>query len=104
MRKVLAVMLLALGSAAAHAESPKAQAFDCMDSKTFEVNSQCMSGKISSNLAFTNAQQEIVYAAADNAENAMATVSFYPKLRLIEVVAHRDATYAKLAKAEQTNN
>lgn len=101
MRKVLAVMLLAFGSTAAHAESAKTQAFECMDSKTFEVNSQCMSDKISSNLAFTNAQQEIVYAAADSAGHAMATVSFYPKLRLIEVVAHRDATYAKVDQVEQ---
>ena len=101
MRKVLAISLLALGSAAAHAETTDSKTFDCMDAKTFEVNSQCMANKISTNLAFTDAQKQIVLQAEDSSDNAMATVAFYPELRLIEVVAHRDATFAK---ADVKNN
>ncbi|WP_100644403.1 pyridine nucleotide transhydrogenase [Alteromonas facilis] len=98
MRKVLTVMLLALGATGAHAKAGDNQAFDCMDAKTFEINSECMATQISSNMAFTSAQQNIVMSAQESSENAMATVSFYPELRLIEVVAHRDATFAKLEK------
>ncbi|MDM7861425.1 pyridine nucleotide transhydrogenase [Alteromonas sp. ASW11-36] len=95
MRKLLAVTALVLGSAGAHADANKAQAFDCMDAKTFEINSQCMANTINNNLAFTAAQQNIVLSAEENSGNAMATVSYFPELQLIEVVAHQDATLAK---------
>ena len=94
MRKSLVILSMALLSGVAHAESLKPQLFDCMDAKSFEINSQCMSTNIGENVAFKEAQQQIVLGAEDNTNNAMATVSYYPKLRLIEVVAHRDATYA----------
>lgn len=96
MRKSLVVLSMTLLSGVAHAESLKPQVFECMDAKSFEVNSQCMANKISSNVTFQQAQQEIVLAAEDNTNNALATVSFYPKLQLIEVVAHRDAAFAKV--------
>jgi hypothetical protein len=102
MRKVLVVLSLVL-SGVAHAESSKPQLFECMDTKSFEVNSQCMANKIGNNLTFQEAQKQIVLSAEDNTNNAMATMSFYPELRLIEVVAHRDATYAKVTKLIEKN-
>ncbi|WP_100658207.1 pyridine nucleotide transhydrogenase [Alteromonas flava] len=101
MRKYLAVITLAIAATGAHANADNGKAFDCMDAKTFEINSQCMAAKINNNVAFGEAQQSIVMAAQESSENAMATVSFYPELRLIEVVAHRDATYAKRLDASK---
>ena len=95
MRKLLAVAVLELGSAGVLADANKAKAFDCMDAKTFEIDSQCMANTINNNLAFAAAQQNIVLAAEENSGNAMATVSYFPQLQLIEVVAHQDATLAK---------
>lgn len=104
MRKLLVVLSMTFLLGVAHAESLKPQVFECMDSKSFEVNSQCMANKISSNVTFQQAQQEIVLAAEDNTNNALATVSFYPDLQLIEVVAHRDAAYAKLTRLTDTRS
>lgn len=104
MRKLLVVLSMAVLSGVAHAESLKPQVFECMDTKSFEVNSQCMANKISSNMTFQQAQQKIVFDAEDNTNNAIATVSFYPKLQLIEVVAHRDAAYAKVTESTDKVN
>ena len=104
MRKLLVVLSMTVLSGVAHAESLKPQLFDCMDAKTFEVNSQCMANKISSNMTFQEAQKNIVLAAEDNTNNAMATISYYPKLQLIEVVAHRDAAYAQLTETTQKDS
>jgi len=104
MRKLLVVLSMTVMSGVAHAESLKPQLFDCMDTKSFEVNSQCMANKISSNMTFQQAQKDIVLAAEDNTNNAMATISYYPKLQLIEVVAHRDAAYANLAETKKIDS
>ena len=94
MRMILIGLSMVLVSGIAHAEDSKPQIFDCINSSSFEVNSECMSNTISVNNMFPQAQQKIVFEASDNSNNAFATISFYPKQHLIQVVAHRDAAFA----------
>jgi hypothetical protein len=94
MRTTLIALSMVLVSGVAHAEDSKPQIFECINSSSLEVDSECMSNKISANTMFQQAQQKIVFEAADNSNNAFATISFYPKQHLIQVVAHRDAAFA----------
>lgn len=91
MRKLALVLgSLVLGSVAnAQAEAPKA--FDCMDAKTFQINSQCMSDRIDQNIDYQDMQMNIANSASLSDENVMASIKFYPKTMHIEIVAHRDA-------------
>lgn len=98
MRTVVAFILAtaSLSTFAASEQSGDATAFNCMDSKTLEINSQCMSQKIEANQAFINSQDMILDNAADVSNRAIATMTYDPKTFTIEVVAHKDALLAKI--------
>ena len=66
MRMILIGLSMVLVSGIAHAEDSKPQIFDCINSSSFEVNSECMSNTISVNNMFPQAQQKIVFEAAYN--------------------------------------
>ena len=91
MRKLSVLALLVSIGSIAHAQAEQSKTFDCLDGKTFEVNSQCMADKIGNNIEFRDMQQKIVNSATNNDENVMATMKFYPRDMHIEIVAHRDA-------------
>ncbi|GAC15962.1 hypothetical protein [Aliiglaciecola lipolytica] len=91
MRKLFSLLaVLGLGTVA-HAQADQLKTFDCVDKQTFEVNSQCMADKISHNMTYRNVQMEIADKANVQSDAIMATIKYYPKDALIEVVAHRDA-------------
>lgn len=91
MRKslVLAAMGLMAGSVA-HAEQ-KNNAFACMDKTTFEINSQCMEKSIGQHAQFKEMQVKIDQQSQMLGDKAMASLTYYPKDGIIEVVAHTDA-------------
>lgn len=104
MRKVI-IGLSILFSSIAHAEGQQNKLFDCMDAKSFEVNSQCMEAKISQNMQFRDMQQQIATKTSFGGDNVMATMRFFPEQMLIEVVAHRDAlTEANLTAMNRKSN
>ncbi len=103
MRKLSALVFLVSIGSIAHAQAEQTKAFDCVDSKTFEVNSQCMASKIGNSIEFRDMQLKIVNNATNNDKNVMATMKFYPKDMLIEVVAHRDALSDKSLSAANRN-
>ncbi|MBU2976603.1 pyridine nucleotide transhydrogenase [Alteromonas sp. C1M14] len=95
MRKTLVGLALLMSFGIAHAESDKNQLFDCMDAKTFELNNQCMTDRISSNIRYREAQHQVVEQASDNTgEYAIATMTFHPEKMQIDIVAHKDALQA----------
>lgn len=98
MRKVVTAIMLAAICGVAHAESDKNQLFECMDTKTFEMNSQCVADNISSNMAFREVQTKITQQADNSSEYVMATMKFYPKQMRIEIVAHKDAALSNIAQ------
>ena len=81
MKYLKAIMLITVSAIAmsANAKSGEAKLFNCMDKTTFEMNSECMSQQIASNVS----------------DRAIATMTFNPKTMSIDVVAHRDAYLAK---------
>ncbi len=90
MRKITAsLFILALG-ATTHANADQTNAFECMDKTSFEIDSQCMSNKISQNMEFRDMEMTIANQASSNDANALATIKFYPQQMLIEVIAHRE--------------
>lgn len=91
MRK-LSYLIIALGlGTAAHAQVNQQKAFDCLDKQTFEINSQCMADRIRQNVSFKEMQSNITETATMQSDSVMATIKYYPKEGVIEVVAHRDA-------------
>ena len=91
MRK-LSFFIIALGmGTAAHVQADQQKAFDCLDKQTFEINSQCMADRISQNVSFKSMQSNITETASMQSDSVMATIKYYPKEGIIEVVAHRDA-------------
>ena len=92
MRKVLTALVLLAPFGLAHAGSGENQLFDCMDKKTFELNSQCIATNISNNIRFRDAQQQMTQKiSADNGEYAVATMTFDQEKMSIDIVAHKDA-------------
>ena len=95
MRKLIIGLALLTTTSIAHAESGNNQLFNCMDSETFEVNSQCMSDQITGNMRFQEAQQQVFdHANEARGEYAIATMTFDPRKMQIDIVAHRDALQA----------
>ncbi len=95
MRKSLLGLALLTTTGIAHAESNENQLFDCMDRTTFEVNSDCMSNQITSNIRFKEAEQKVVTMASESrGDYAIATMTFDPRKMQIDIVAHRDALQA----------
>jgi hypothetical protein len=97
MKYLKVIMLITVSAIAmsANAKSGEAKLFNCMDKSTFEVNSECMSKQIASNLVFKRAQEAVFQQASDVSDRAIATMTFNPKTMSIDVVAHRDAYLAK---------
>jgi hypothetical protein len=96
--KLLASILVVV-SGATHAATEQpgdSKLFKCMDAKTFELNAQCMSKKIESNIVFKQSQTDLLNAASDSSDRAIATMTFDPKTFSIEVVALKDAQLAKI--------
>lgn len=98
MKVLLASILTVVSSLSlAATEQPgDSKLFSCMDAKSFELNSQCLSKKIESNMVFKQAQAEVLQAASDASDRAIATMTFDPQTFTIEVVAHKDALLAKI--------
>ncbi len=71
-------------------------AFDCMDAKSFEINSQCLQQQIDTNIEFKQSQQTMVADMQMQSDYAMATMRFYPEQMTIEIIAHRDALTTEL--------
>lgn len=94
MRKLVIFISCLFFTVIAHAEESQNQLFDCMDTATFEVNSQCIEATISQNIHFRDVQTSIAEQSSSLGGNVMASLSYYPKQQLIEVVAHRDALLA----------
>lgn len=96
MRKSLIGLALLMSFGVAHAESGNSQLFECMDAKTFEMNNQCLSDKISSNIRYRDAQQQVTEQASENfGDYAIATMTFDAEKMQIDIVAHKDALQAK---------
>ena len=96
MRKSLIGLSLLMSFGVAHAESGNSQLFECMDAKSFEMNNQCMSDKISNNIRYRDAQQQVTEQASENfGDYAIATMTFDAEKMQIDIVAHRDALPAK---------
>ncbi|OFC68759.1 pyridine nucleotide transhydrogenase [Alteromonas confluentis] len=96
MRKSLIGLSLLMSFGVAHAESGNSQLFECMDAKSFEMNNQCMSDKISNNIRYRDAQQQVTEQASENfGDYAIATMTFDAEKMQIDIVAHRDALQAK---------
>ena len=101
----LAIILSA--AAAAQASSPSAgdaKPFNCIDKTTFAVNSECMSQEIESNLVFKQAEVAIVENAALVSDRAMATLTFNEETMTINVIAHKDATIARVDETLVNSN
>ena len=95
MRKSLIGLALLMSFGVAHAESGNSQLFECMDAKTFEMNNQCLSDKISSNIRYRDAQQQVTEQASENfGDYAIATMTFDAEKMQIDIVAHKDALQA----------
>ncbi|MBU3022006.1 pyridine nucleotide transhydrogenase [Aestuariibacter sp. A3R04] len=95
MRKTLIGLALVTTFGVAHAESGDNQLFDCMDAKSFEMNNQCMADKISSNIRYRDAENQMAELASDNlGDYAIATMTFDQEKMQIDIVAHRDALQA----------
>lgn len=97
MKYLKAIMLITVSAIAmsANAKSGEAKLFNCMDKSTFEINSECMSKQIASNLDFKRAEEAVIQKATDVSDRAIATMTFDPKTLSIDIVAHRDALLAK---------
>jgi uncharacterized protein YjiK len=94
---VASILTVVSGISFAATEQPgDSKLFSCMDAKTFELNSQCLSKKIESNMVYKQAQTDLVQAASDASDRAIATMTFNPETFTIEVVAHKDALLAKI--------
>jgi hypothetical protein len=93
----LALTLVAASSFsfAAPSNNGETKAFDCIDKKTFEIKSECMSKNIESNLVFQKAEKAVIESANAVGDRAMATMSFDSRTMTIHVVAHKDASIAK---------
>tara|TARA_B100002003_G_C13818609_1_gene403109 strand:- start:295 stop:600 length:306 start_codon:yes stop_codon:yes gene_type:complete len=101
MRKLLTGLALLTIISIAHAESGN-QLFQCMDKKTFKVNSECMSQNITSNVRFKEAEQQVFTQAEEaRGDYAVATMTFDPSKMQIDIVAHRDALQAMNTVTEQ---
>lgn len=83
-----------LAFSAAQAEVGASSSFSCLDKESFEINASCMSSKIENSDSFLQSQT-LLFLQSANTEHAMATLTIEPKTLNIEVLAHKDAYFAK---------
>ncbi|MDT0596525.1 pyridine nucleotide transhydrogenase [Glaciecola petra] len=94
-------ILLVLASNSLLAESAlqgETKAFKCMNKQSFEINSNCMQLDISSNLVFKKAESNMYDNINGSSDRVLASMTFNPKLMEINIVAHKDATLAKVVQ------
>jgi hypothetical protein len=83
-------LLLLMVCAVTHANQTNNQLFDCMEKATFELDSQCLSERISQHVDYVSQQQHIENHTQYLGDYAMASITFYPEKMMIEVVAHSE--------------
>lgn len=88
--------LISLSTFAASANTGETKTFTCMDKKTFEINSECMSQDIESTLVFQKAEKAVVEEATNVNDRALASVTFDARTMTINIVAHKDASIASV--------
>ncbi|QJR81621.1 pyridine nucleotide transhydrogenase [Alteromonas pelagimontana] len=104
MRKLTIGLALLTTMGIAHAESEQNQLFKCMDTKTFEMNNDCMATQISNNVRFRDTQNKLVKTTSANAgDYAIATMTFDQEKMQIDIVAHRDALQVNNTLAAVSN-
>lgn len=91
MHKLVVILAGILIGSIAHAEQND-KVFNCMDKKSFEINSECMAKTIGNNIQFREIQHKIAENTQTLGDNVMASLTYFPKQRVIEVVAHPNAT------------
>lgn len=98
MKLMLPLFLVAVSGAsfASNSTDGETKAFNCMNKKTFEINSECMSQNIESNLVFQKAQKAVLADATDASDRALATMTFDSRTMTISIVAHKDASIAQV--------
>jgi|GEM_PF-1204971 len=105
MKHVLAVIFAAsllsasTASFATTSANGETKAFNCMDKKTFEINSECISQNIQDNLVFQKAEKAVLVNADNASDRALATMTFDNRTMTINIVAHKDATIASIDNA-----
>lgn len=97
MRLLLSTLLVF--AATAQANNQPENLFSCMNAETFELDSACLETSIDQNVQLRDMRLQIEESTLELGDNAMATVTYYPKQFLIEVVAHPDAVEDKALSA-----
>ena len=81
---LLIIASSAMIASSANAKAGDAKLFNCMDKKTFTMDSECMSKQISSNIAFKKAENSVLENATEVSDKAIATMTFNPKTLTID--------------------
>ena len=91
MRKfIMTIGLFALGGIS-QVQAGSGQLFDCVDSATLNVNSNCVANKFEQNDMFVKMQSQFYEQQSMKSGNAIATLIFDEKKMQIDVIAHQDA-------------
>ena len=96
----LLLLVVAGSSFASTNTNGETKTFNCMDKKTFEINNECMSQDIESNLVFKKAQKAVLENTSDASDRALASMTFDSRTMTISIVAHKDASIAKVDSAK----
>lgn len=89
-KHVLTFILVAATSAfIASANAQSGKLFSCIDSASLTVDSNCVASQISKNPSFQASQQAFFNNLEQQGGAEISSLSFYPKLNLIKVVAPR---------------
>ncbi|WP_166422777.1 hypothetical protein [Paraglaciecola sp. 20A4] len=88
---LIVVILGALASTSAFANTQKNRLFDCMESSTFAIDGSCMANKIQQNVQFREMQLNIAKKSQVQDNNVVATMQFFEKDMHINIMAHKDA-------------
>lgn len=94
---VVSCGLVSLSSFAMSVNDGDSKPFECVDAKTLEVNSECFSSTIENNIVFKNSQTTVYQNATEVSDRALASVTFDRRTMTIRIVAHKDATIARLS-------
>jgi hypothetical protein len=97
------LLMFSASSLASTEKNEDAKLFNCMDSNTFEINSECISQNIQSNLVFQKAQKDVLKTSDNAGDRALATMTFDRRSMTISVIAHRDAAIARVDTAQIKN-
>lgn len=85
------ILVVVTSSFISSASAQNGKLFSCVDSANLTINSDCVASQISENASF-QASQQAFFNNLEQANGAeISSLSFYPKLNLIKVVAPRPA-------------